>query len=178
MAQVVAGEIGQIEKEVVDVVSARRIERVLQGVEVGRDVLLQYDDLAVEPRGLDAEGLDCRGEGFELGGPVIAVAGEEASATLLDAGQQPVPVELDFIAPLSASRHARGQGGELRRQCHGQVCFDGAGQIASRLRTPRPSGRRDAAARRTFLDPAAQLRLLKHAFLRQRRRHMGQGGRS
>ena len=157
VAQVMAGEIGQIEKEIVDAVGARRIERVLQGVEVGRAVLVQYDDLAVEPRGLDPEGLDCRGEGFELGGPVIAVAGEEASATLLDAGQQPVPVELDFIAPLSASRHARGQGGELRRQCHGQVCFDGAGQIASRLRTPRPSGRRDATARRTFLEPAQGL---------------------
>ena len=157
MAQVVAGEIGQIEKEVVDVVGARRIERILQGGEVGPAVLVQDDDLAVEPRGLDAEGLDCRGEGFELGGPVIAVAGEEASATLLDTGQQSVPVELDFIAPLSAGRHARGQGGELRRQCRGQVGFDGAGQIGSRLRTPRPSGRRDAAARRTFLEPAQGL---------------------
>jgi hypothetical protein len=117
-------------------------------------VLVQYDDLAVKPRGLDAECLDCRGEGFELGGPVIAVAGIEASATLLDAGQQTVPVELDFIAPLSAGRRARGQGGKLRRECRGQVCFDGAGQSGSRLRTPRPSGRRDAAARRTFLDSA------------------------
>ena len=88
MAQVVAGEIGQIEKEVVDVVGARRIERILQGGEVGPAVLVQDDDLAVEPRGLDAEGLDCRGEGFELGGPVIAVAGEETSATLLDTGQR------------------------------------------------------------------------------------------
>jgi hypothetical protein len=157
VAQVVAGEIGQIEKEVVNAVGARRIERVLQGVEVGRAVLVQYDDLAVEPRGLDPEGLDCRGEGFELGGPVIAVAGEEASATLLDTGQQPVPVELDFITPFPAGRHVRGQGGELRRQCRGQVCFDGAGQIGSRLRTPRPSGRRDATARRTFLEPAQGL---------------------
>ncbi len=157
VAQVVAGEIEQVEQEVVDAVSARRIERVLQGVEVGRAVLVQYDDLAIEPRGLDAEGLDCRGEGFELGGPVIAVAGEEASATRLDTGQQPVPVELDFIAPLSAGRHARGQGGELRRQCRGQVGFDGAGQIGSRLWTSGPRGRRDAAARRTFLESAQGL---------------------
>lgn len=133
VAQIVAGEIGQIEKEVVDAVGARRIERVLQGVEVGRAVLVQYDDLAVEPRGLDAEGLDRRGEGFELGGPVIAVAREEASATLLSAG-----------------RHARRQGGELRRQCRGLVGFDGAGQIGNRLRTPGLIERRDAAARRTF----------------------------
>jgi hypothetical protein len=39
----------------------------------------------LEDRGIVGQNLsfDCRGEGFELGGPVIAVAGEEASATLL-----------------------------------------------------------------------------------------------
>ncbi|MCY1436910.1 hypothetical protein D9M71_530500 [compost metagenome] len=86
------------------------IEGVLQRLEVSHAILISYHHFAIEPGRVDTE----RAQGGNLPGhlaaPVMAVAGEQADVLALDAGQDTVAIELDFVAPVAA-------GGRIHQRC-------------------------------------------------------------
>ena len=154
LAQVVAVEERQVEDEILDRLARRVVDRVLQRVEVGQAVRVHHDDLAVEPRRLDAERLDRGGERLHLVGPVVAAARDQPGLALVDARHQPIAVELGLDDPVArparVATSVASCGSSLRRQRRanrgGQVGFlgrrrrrrGGAGGARRAARVPRP----------------------------------------
>ena len=115
-AQVVAAEIGQVEDEVDNVLRGRGIERPLQRLEIGPPLRVEHGDLAVDPRGIDAQQAHFVLEPLEARGPVVAVAREEPHVVAIDAGEQPIAVELDLVGPAAARGRLVDEHRELRRE--------------------------------------------------------------
>ena len=174
LAQIAAVEERQVEHEVIDSAAARRVDRVLQGVEVRHAGVAHDDDLAVEPGRGDAERLDRRGQRTELGRPVVTAAGDEPGLAVLDPRHQSVAVELGLDDPLSRRRRGH-QRRELRRELGGQGRFHALGKIGLAW-SGRCGGRRTSRSqsRLALLDKTERL---GDDAVRQRRDHVVLGQR-
>ncbi|MNS85292.1 hypothetical protein D3C72_1191540 [compost metagenome] len=113
-AQVAAADERQVEGVEHDVAGAVIVKGVLQRLEVGHALIVQHHDLAIHPcpfGGQFGKGLD---DMRQLGAPVVAVAGVQLDLVVLDAYQQAVAVELQFVQPVvRVWRQAVYQRGEL-----------------------------------------------------------------
>ena len=120
-AQVVAGEIRDVEQVVADRVAARGLERTLQRLEIRHAIGAKHDDLAVVPARRQRQFGQRLRQGRQLRGPVVAVACEAAHARTVDPRQHAVAVELDFVEPVvGIGRRRVDQGCELRPQARRQ----------------------------------------------------------
>jgi stage V sporulation protein SpoVS len=103
VAQVMAGAIGHVEQVVDDLLGARAVERALQGLEVGRDVLARHDDLAVIPAVRELHGLQRLRQCRQLGVQSLPLRVTSCDAAPSDARQHAVAVELDLEDPVAGS---------------------------------------------------------------------------
>ena len=108
----------QVKHGVDKVGGGRAIKSVLQALKVRRSVVARSGELAVEPSGAQAQGLDGIGDGREFVGPVVAAPGEQThGAARVDASKDAVAVKFQLVNPAHAIRWRRvGQRGQLRRQ--------------------------------------------------------------
>ncbi len=125
--QVDAVQIQKIEEIVAKAVAAAFAQVRLQTGEVRRAPLRLHDDLAIEKRGDDGQGLERLLEARKLRGPVESAAGLELGPTGVDAREQPVAVELDLMHPAVTRRRLARERGKLRldelRQCPPLAAF-------------------------------------------------------
>ncbi|MNM83741.1 hypothetical protein D3C81_958090 [compost metagenome] len=91
-------------------------------------MLVGHHHLAIEPGRLHAELGQGLGLFGQLGGPVMAVAGEQAHRVAVDAGEDAVTVEFHFVAPVALGRSFH-QGRQLRLERIGQGGFPGAAEF-------------------------------------------------
>ena len=170
-----AGEVdavveGQVEEEVDKILLAVEIEGVLQRLEIGRAVGIEDHDFAVEPSGGQVQIGDLPGDAFELGCPVVPVAGEQADlAPVVDAGEHAVAVELDLEQPVfGLGRRLVDQGGEHGAHLGRQGAARRCGGLAS--------GRRGGACADLAGGLGRGLRWRRRALSRGRCCEGGQGG--
>ena len=109
----------QVEQVVGDLLVAFAIEGVLQRLKVGHAIVVGHHHLAVEPGRVEFEFFQRRNLAWHFCRPVMAVAGEQAHVAVIDAGEDAVAVELDFVAPVAGRRRVH-QGGQLRLELFGQ----------------------------------------------------------
>ena len=127
LTQVEAVEVRKIENKVNDVGCAGPVKGVLQCAEVGDALVIQYDNLAIQPARGNAGLRDSVHQRRELCCPVMAVAREAGDRIAINSAQEPVAVELDLVQPwLRPGRRGVQQGGQLRSQFGGQCGFAGA----------------------------------------------------
>ena len=162
LAQVVAFEERHVEQVAQDLLGSRRVEGVLQGVEIGNAGLVHDDDLAVEPRRADTHGLDRCDQRIHPRGPVVAAPCDEPHLALVDAAHHAIAVELDLAQPVVADRDGLRQGGELRRHALGHGRFDGTGERVVEHRRVNGTKRGGAAVRTSALGQQPE-RLGDHA---------------
>ncbi|MNS99683.1 hypothetical protein D3C72_1340920 [compost metagenome] len=132
----------QIEGIEDDVLGTFAVEGILQRLEAGHAVLVQNDDLPIDPGGLCGQFAECFDQMRKLRAPVMAVARVETQVGAVDPDHQPIAVELHLIQPiLGVARDGIHQCCKLRLKELGQ--FGGlAGQsgrrVVRRRRLPAP----------------------------------------
>ena len=126
--QVEAVPVEEIECEENEIVGAAGRDPVLQIGKARRAVGGERDQLAVDDRGLDRQSRHRPRERRKFRGPVEPVAGDQPSLTLVDAGQQPIPVVFDLMQPLRALGRLVDQGRQLRHDAVGHRPLPSAGE--------------------------------------------------
>ncbi|MNQ80682.1 hypothetical protein D3C85_956730 [compost metagenome] len=101
LAQVHAIEVRQVEQVVENVVAAIRFEGVLQRLKVRKPLLVHHHHFTVEPRRFQAQRGQGHGLPWQFVGPIVTIASDQLHLAVVDAGHDPVAVELDFVAPWS-----------------------------------------------------------------------------
>ncbi len=128
VAQVVSGEVREVEHEVLQPFGVPAVEGVLQRLEIRRAVRTRHDDLAVDPGRAQAERAQVAHERGQLGRPVVAVARVAAHLRAFDACEQPIAVELDLVQPMAVRGRAIDEHRELRCQHQRQRSRHGVGR--------------------------------------------------
>ncbi len=115
-AQVLAIGEQHVEHDVAQLCRGAVLERVLQALEIRHALWIERNQFAIEPAGRQVQALQRGDDARHPIGPVVAIAREAAHIGAIDARQQAISVELQFIQPLALRGWGGDQRGELRRK--------------------------------------------------------------
>ncbi|MNL23507.1 hypothetical protein D3C87_1449000 [compost metagenome] len=74
----------------------------MQRLKIRYALFVRHHHFTIEPRRFQAQAGQRLGLAGQLVGPVVAVAREEFDFIMVNARHDPIAVELDFVAPLTA----------------------------------------------------------------------------